>query len=64
MTFWWGIKLLCVRYDAGIEQEELERQRVEAQRRLEERSGELDAKEKEALLEKFKRDEVQCSCRP
>lgn len=39
-------------------QEELERQRVEAQRRLEERSGQLNAKEKEALLEQFKKDQV------
>lgn len=47
--------MLCVMH----EQEELERQQVEAQRRLEERSGQLNAQEKEALLERFKRDQVQ-----
>ena len=39
-------------------QAELERQRAEEQRKAEENSGKLDAKEKEALLEQFKRDQV------
>lgn len=39
-------------------QAELERQRAEEQRKAEENSGKLDAKEKEALLEQFKRAQV------
>lgn len=37
---------------------ELERLRADEQRRMEERSEQLDAKDKEALLEQFKRDQV------
>lgn len=40
------------------EQAELERQRAEEQKKMEERSDELDAKDKEELLEQFKRDQV------
>lgn len=41
-----------------MSQAELARQRAEEQRKAEENSGKLDAKEKEALLEQFKRDQV------
>lgn len=39
-------------------QAELERQREEEKRKMEERSDQLNASQKEALLEKFKLDQV------
>lgn len=40
-------------------QAELERQRDEERRKMEERSDQLNASQKEALLEKFKLDQVE-----
>lgn len=42
----------------GNTQAELERQRDEERRKMEERSDQLNASQKEALLEKFKLDQV------
>lgn len=41
-----------------ITQAELERQREDEKRKMEERSDQLNANQKEALLEKFKLDQV------